>query len=114
MDTLTKVNEVLKGSIQGTNELGDLVDFVYESFEELQDGFQITDGIDLINAVIKAVSGSKEAAAQVFDLQDSEINELVERSDNFTLGELANEARQIVKFILTGFQTYSVFAGKLG
>lgn len=112
--SMTKVNEKLKGSLLGTNEVADFVDAIYEGFEELKDGFQITDLIDLGNVAIKAYTNNKVAIAQIFDLQDNEIVDLIDRSNNFELAELAQEARQIVKFILVGFQTYSVFTGKLG
>ena len=113
MDALKKVNETLKGSLLGTNEIEDFVNAIYEGFEELKDGFQITDLIDLGNAAIKAYVNNEIALAQAKDLQDDEIVKLVDLSNNFELAESAQEARQIVKLLLVGFQTYSVFAHKI-
>lgn len=113
MSAMDKVNEKLKGSLLGTNEIADIVDAVYESFEELKDGFQVTDLIDLGNAAIKAYTGNKIALSQAFDLQDDEIVVLIDRSNNFELAESAQEARQIVKLVLVVFQTYSVFTNKI-
>jgi len=102
------INEKLKASIVGTDSLDDFVDAYYDGFEELKDGFQVTDLISLGSSLIGAFSSRKEALIEAMDLQDNEITRLVDLSDNFNLANLATEARQILKLVLVGIQTYDL------
>lgn len=105
--TLQKINEKLtKGSLVGTGELADFVDLIYDGWEELRDGFDFPDILSLAGSIGKAWVGKKVAIMESMDLQDSEIDDLVERSIGFNLNESADEARQVVKWLLVTVQTY--------
>ncbi len=106
---LKEINARLtNGSMAGTNEIGDIVDLIYDGWEELRDGFQIPDMFSLAGSLSKAYTGNKLAVAQGLDLQDIEIISMVNRSKDFDLGQPAREARQFVRWLLVTIQTYDV------
>lgn len=104
---MQKINEKLaKGSMINTDELADVVDLIYDGYEELRDGFQVFDIISLIGSIGSAWVGKDIAFMESMDLQDIEIISLINRSVSFSLAELADEARQVVKWLLVSVQTY--------
>jgi hypothetical protein len=106
-DVMKEINEKLeRGSVFGTDELADIVKLIYDGWEELRDGFQITDAGSLLMSAIAGYKGNKEAWAEAMDLQDAEITALVNLSVNYNLGASADEARQVVKCLLVILQTY--------
>lgn len=106
---LKEINAKLtNGSMAGTNEIGDVVNLIYDGWEELRDGFQVPDIFSLASSLSKAYTGNKLAIAQGLDLQDIEIISMVNQSKDFDLGQSAREARQFVRWLLVTIQTYDV------
>lgn len=106
---LEQVNEKLKASLTGVESLSAAVDVIFDGFEELKDGFQVGDVLSLIGSVTNVYLKKDLVVVEALDLQDEEIAELVARGDNFSLGKLATEAKQLVKWILVTIQTADVF-----
>jgi len=110
---LKEVNELLKASMTGTESLNKFVDAYYDGFEELRDGFQVGDAVSLLGSFVGAFMNKELAWTEAMDLQDNEVTSLINRSDNFDLGNTATEARQILKLILVGLQTYDVLVNEI-
>lgn len=113
---LKEVNSKLKGSIFGTEDLEDFVRLFFVSWTTIRrvagaQGFSLAIQIAeaLILPVLQAIGGVGASAAQIMDLQDEEIAELVALGDGYELGADAVKAKQTIKLILTAVQTYSVF-----
>jgi hypothetical protein len=105
---LAQINEKLNGSLTGSENLSSFVDLFYDGFEELKDGFQVSDLLSLITSSAKAFEAKELASVEAMDLQDDEITELLDRDQHFELGDVRNEARQVLKWILVSIQSYDV------
>lgn len=116
--SITIINSPEPASINlGVDELQDIVDAIYKGYETyilaMANGsidFKDTALLGgLMMQLFVAFDGVNQAWGEFLDLTDEEISALVDRSDNYQLGNGAPKIRQIVKEILIKGQTVSVF-----
>ena len=101
----------------GVEELSVFVDLYYSAVEtylkaQADDMIDVTDlallGSFTMN-LISALTGSETALAEAKDLNDDEITVLIDFSVNYQLGPDVLKYQQLLKIVLTGFQTFTVF-----
>ena len=112
---LEKVNELTaKTTGIGVDELEDVIDLIFEIFEEAEKEGRMVDNLlslalELGKPLGAAIVGIDDAWLQAMDLTESEIDSLVERASSYSLGSQAVKAKAVVKFLLTGLYTFSLF-----
>ena len=101
----------------GVEELSDFVDLFFSAVETYLKA-KADDKIDLQDLALlgsftlnlfAALTDSDVALAEAKDLTDPEITILLAFADNYQLGTDVNKYKQILKIVLTGFQTFTVF-----
>ena len=101
----------------GVDELSDFVDLYFSAIETYLKA-QADDKIDLSDLallgsftmnLISALTESDIALAEAKDLSDDEITLLLEFAVNYQLGPDVLKYQQLLKIVLTGFQTFTVF-----
>jgi len=101
----------------GVEELSDFVDLFFSAVEtylkaKADDKIEISDlallGSFTLN-LFAALTDSDVALAEAKDLTDEEITVLLAFADNYQLGSDVMKYQQLLKVVLTGFQTFTVF-----
>lgn len=109
---LHPVASALQASLFGIDSLENFVEIYYKAWKTGAnfEGFNVLTVITTFSLpFLSAITSVKNIPAEILDLQDDEIATLVNISSEYELGDQEVKARQVLKLILTGFQTYSAF-----
>ena len=101
----------------GVEELSDFIDLYFSAVETYLKA-QSDDKIDIQDLALlgsftlnlfAALTDSDVALAEAKDLTDAEITILLAFAENYQLGSDVLKYQQLLKVVLTGFQTFTVF-----